>query len=292
VTSSGILIDQQQPHLLQNPENLQPNANSSLGLGFYDQAGISNPALGDYYQIQTPNTPNNVPEEMMVMAWGLAANGLVPQVQIYDSHHNAIAAQVIRNGNSFFSLEIPNALPGQNYVVEVSALNPSGSGATGNYAVGVEFNSNSFVSLTTCATGKLTAAASQQFETLQVNQTCGIAFVLAAQAFGQGNAQVQMTICDANGNVVFSLVVCAGQQAVSGTAYLSSGTYTICFTAVISNPSPSLNVVYQLMGDVLSDPMGPALVPNGTSPSTSTTTQPSGTTALAPVVAGTTAIHG
>jgi hypothetical protein len=287
-TSNGILIDPHQQHLFQNAENLNPNTVNGLGLGFYDQAGISNPTVGDFYHIHSPNTQNNVPKEMMVMAWQLTANGLAPAVTVYDHNDNVLAGQVIGNSGGFFSLDIPNAAPGQDYVVEVSALNPTGSNATGNYAFGVEFNSNPAVDLTRCVTGTLTAAAPQQLEQLQVNQTCGIAFVLAAS--GQGNAQVQMTIYDANGNVVFSLVTGAGQQAVSGTAYLSSGTYTICFSAVVNNPNQPLNLSYQLEAGILSDPMGPVLVPNGTPASNSTTTQSSSTTSLGPVVIGTTPI--
>jgi hypothetical protein len=77
-----------------------------------------------------------------------------------------------------------------------------------------------------------------------------------------------MTICDANGNVIFSLDGGAGQQ-VSGVAYLLSGTYTLCFTAVTKSPGNSLSVTYQLEAALLSDPIGPVPVipaPIGFSP--------------------------
>jgi hypothetical protein len=285
-----ILGDPHQQHQLQSPESLSPNANG-LGLAFYDQGGISSSALGDYYKVHTPNTPNNVPEQMVVMAWGLGGNALTPQVQVYDNHANAVPAQVIGNGNGFFSVNIPNAVPGQDYVVEVSALSSGSLGTTGNYAVGVEFNSNSCVDLSTVAAGQLTAALPQQVETLQVNQSGGIAFLLAAQsATAQGNTQVQMTIYDANGNVVYSLDAGAGQQ-VSGSVYLLSGTYTISFTAVANSPNSSWNVTYNLEADLLSEPIGPLAVQNGTA-STSTTTRPPTTTiVLAPVVVGTAPIY-
>jgi hypothetical protein len=287
--SNGILVDSHQQHQLQKPENLAAVSGNGLGLTYYAQAGISNPSLGDYYQVHTPNTSDNAPEEMMIMAWGLGANGFAPQVQVFDSHGNVVPAQVIGNGNGSYSLDIPNAAPGQNYVVKVSSENQSGPNAAGNYAIGVEFNSNPLVNLTTYTMGTLSAAAPRQFESLQVNVSGGMQLVLSAQGSGQSTAQVQMTICDADGNTVLSLVTTASQQTVSSAAYLFSGSYTICFELL--NPDPSIDAAYLLQGDLLSDPMGPMPVSNGTSSGQTTTTTTSGTSTLAPVIVGTTAIY-
>jgi hypothetical protein len=288
--ANGILTDSHQQHHYQNAENLHLNTNVAMGLAFYAQGGISDPSTGDFYQIQSPNTPGNAPVEMMVTAWQLSLNGLAPQVTVYDDHGNVVSSQVSGNANGVFSVDIPNAVPNQHYIVEVSALNPSGANATGNYAVGVEFNNNAFVNLTTFVTGKLTAASSQQWLSLQVNNTCGLQLVLAAQSPGQGNAQVEMIIYGANGASVVNLTTAGGQQAVSGTVYLAAGTYTIYFVEVIGDCSKS--VTFQLSLDILSDPMGPAPVPNGTPSGSSTTTPSSTTTASAPVVAGSMPVHG
>jgi hypothetical protein len=72
----------------------------------------------------------------------------------------------------------------------------------------------------------------------------------------QGPGQVQMTITDATGNVVFSLIANAG-DTVGGTAlFLAPGQYTITFTAIASAGSP---LTYELYGTTLSDPIGPVL---------------------------------
>src|SRR5207253_1817585 len=109
------------------------------------------------------------------------------------------------------------------------------------------------------------------YQALTVNQSAGMQFVLnnntAATAVP---SQVQMLIYDQSGNLVFRLTANSGQPAVSGVAYLTAGTYTVCFAAVAQDgaAAPALN--YSLYTDVLSDPIGPEILPS----STPTTTTP------------------
>jgi hypothetical protein len=69
-----------------------------------------------------------------------------------------------------------------------------------------------------------------------------------------GNASVELTITDQSGNVVFDLVAPAG-QTVSASVLLPPGAYVARFTA----SSAARPLTYNLQGNSLTDPIGPAL---------------------------------
>jgi hypothetical protein len=242
--------------------------NSSLTtLDFSYRASLGTPTEADYYKVRSPANPA---QEMIVVAAASDFNGLVPRADVYDSSGAPVAAQVIANQDGFFGVRINAPLPGADYYVEVSAQDPAGSRSTGNYLLGIDFNAAPAVALQSYASGALTAEVPQQIQTLNVSQASAFQFVLAADAGGATDVQVQMTISDASGNVLFQLVSFAGQPASSGVAYLPAGTYTVGYVAVAaSGPLPAA-VSYALQGWVVSDPIGPALL-YSTTTSTNTT---------------------
>jgi hypothetical protein len=257
--------------------------NSSLTtLDFSYLSSISAPADVDYYKVHSPGTVNGAPQEMVVMVSATDFNRLAPRADVYDASGALVSAQVIGNDHGFFSIRIASALPGSNYYVKVSALDPSGSHNVGNYLLGIDFSATPTVSPQSFASGALPSVSPQQFQTLSVGRATAFQFVLAADAGGAAGVQVQMAIYDQQGNLVFQLVSEAGQPASSGVAYLTAGTYTVRYVAVARSGALPPLVSYSLQGWVLSDPIDPVLVGSPTSPTG--TTDPSGYTWSAPLL--------
>jgi hypothetical protein len=241
-------------------------------LDFSYQSSISDPTDVDYYKVHSPATVNGSTQQLIVVVSGSALNGLVPRADVFDGSTAPVASQVLGNAGGFYSLLITNAVPNADYYVKVSALAPGGHHNVGNYLLGIDFSATPTVAPQSFASGALTPTAAQQVQTLRVTQASAIQFVLAANAGGAADVQVQMSIFDANGNLVFRLVSYAGQPASSGAAYLTPGTYTISYVAVPRNGALPPSVSYGLQGWSLSDPIGPTLVGSTSSPTTTTDT--------------------
>jgi hypothetical protein len=70
---------------------------------------------------------------------------------------------------------------------------------------------------------------------------------------------VQMTVLDANGNVVAQQTATPGQPSAPSSALLGPGAYTVRFTVVFPDGTPAAPVSYALLGTSLSDPIGPVV---------------------------------
>jgi hypothetical protein len=241
--------------------------NSSLTtLDFSYQGIISSAADVHYYKVFSPATAGNSPPELLVMVSATNVNGLMPQATVFDASGAAVPAQVIANDHGFFCIQIANTQPNAAYYVEVSALNPSGSAAVGNYLLGLDFNATPTVQLQQFAAGALAAATPANTQTLSVSQSSALQLVLAAGA-GTSGVEVQMSIYNANGALVFQLASYGGQPATSGVAYLTAGTYTVLYQVASIMPLAS-PVSYALQGWTVSDPIDPILVGSTTGTST------------------------
>src|SRR6185312_7461165 len=70
---------------------------------------------------------------------------------------------------------------------------------------------------------------------------------------------VQMTVQDRLGRVVYALTATAG-DAVSGPAlFLTPGAYTVRFTVLGVPGGAGAALSFRLLGEVVSDPIGPAI---------------------------------
>jgi hypothetical protein len=74
-----------------------------------------------------------------------------------------------------------------------------------------------------------------------------------------------MTITDANGNVVFSLLAPAGQTVTGLRLLLAPGAYTVNFAAVTPGGTPAA-LTFQLFGAAITDPIGPVIWDPTTTP--------------------------
>ena len=67
---------------------------------------------------------------------------------------------------------------------------------------------------------------------------------------------VTLAIYDQSGNQVFTIDAPTGQPPTTGVVYLPTGTYTVR-TSIKSSSGLFLPVNYSLLGEILSDPIGP-----------------------------------
>ncbi len=229
----------------------------------------------DSYRVRTDKFAAGTPVTLNVMVWGLDANPVDARVRVYDASGNPVAFQVLSNDRGLFSVQVLNAVAGQDYFVQVSAREGAVK-ATGTYFFAADFNTLTpmvfdNIANGTAAAGTTTTATSAA--TLTLDEAGLFQFALGANSQKAGDA-VKMTVYDANGKTVFSLTSVAGRLPVTTTQFLMAGTYTVVYSAPKSN---SGLVGYGLFLMQLSDPVGPYATstsspPSSTSPDSTTST--------------------
>jgi hypothetical protein len=232
-------------------------------------SAISNPSATTYYRVQSAPAAAGQADVMTVSVMAQFASALSPQVLVFDSHMNAVAATVLTNANGVIIVQVANAQPNASYLIMVGAAQRPNKANTGAYLLDVTFGRTAAPANQTYAANTLTAAAPQNVRSLTVSQNQLFSFVLSANTGGSTQAaEVQMLIFDANGKEVYSQIAYAGQQATTGNVYLQSGTYTVRFIAIPKTPGQLPPLFYTLAGLVLSDPQGPQPVDSTSSSST------------------------
>jgi hypothetical protein len=218
--------------------------------GHYEVIDHLGEGVSAYYQIQAPASASGAPLVLTAAVNALSVSGSTAQVQVLDSQGNPVAANVLANGNGTYTIQAGNILPGQTYYLALSVRGEAEG--NGNCSLVVDFSQPPALSRS-FASGTLTTAAPQQTNTLYVAQTQLFQFALGVTGSSpRSRGSVEMTITDQSGNVVFDLVGPAG-QTVSGSVLLPPGEYTVRFTSSGSRP-----VTYNLQGNSLTDPIGPA----------------------------------
>jgi hypothetical protein len=219
----------------------------------YETIGsVSGPGDVAYYRVNAPNVSGNSGYVVTATVRAVGDNGVVPRLTVLDQNLSPVAAQVLANGDGTYTVQAAG-LRSSHLFLEVQPDASSGRVA-GNYALSATFG-QAAADLTTFAGDNLGASGAQSYN-LYVAESQLFQFLLSADAAGaQAGSAVQMSLMDANGNVVFSLSAGAGQTVSGDTLFLTPGTYTVRFSA--AGPVPALS--YQLLGESISDPIGPAL---------------------------------
>jgi hypothetical protein len=238
--------------------------NMSTGYTTFLYGGvISSSTDVDYYVLKSPNTSGIYSYTMTTDAWAADANGLNPVVHVFDSHGKPLAAQVLANSPGLYTLQLANVVPNTSYYVEV--VGGVGSpNSPANYTLAVEVDTSTPVSLTMLGSSTLTAAASTDTATLTMTENGLFNFVLGAGATTSTDAVVSMSVYDSSGSVVLSLNVSAGQPPETAITFLAAGTYTLCFSASSASGGAPAAYDYWLVGQLLSEDIGP-LYTGGTS---------------------------
>jgi hypothetical protein len=227
--------------------NLAPHAPTDQRFDATYRGVIEDATDKDTYRVWTNSYPAGTPVNLDVIVWGTDATPVNPRVAVFDAAGRPVAVQVLSDDTGLFSLQLPDAVAGQSYYVQVAARTPGGAGGTGGYFLGADFNRSALVAYDAAGGGALAAGATAS-SSVTVTRAALFQFALAADA---GSA-VTMTVLDSAGNAVFSLTAAAGQPPVTTVRYLPAGAYTVRYTAAASGP-----VTYDLYLLQLSDPVGP-----------------------------------
>lgn len=219
---------------------------------FRTTAGIATPADVDFYHVKAPSTQNNATLVLTASVRAVAPNGAVQRIEVYNAAGAHIPATVLSNGNGTFTVQAVGLPANADYYIRV------GGGAAGNYQLDLSFGSNA-TALDTFAAGTVPAGG-RVAAPLYVAKTQVFGFTLAAT--GPAGTPVTLTITDAAGNVVFTLVGIAGDTVSGVTGLLAPGEYQVSVAAAAS-ASP---VGFTLRGSAITDPIGPQLQDSATAP--------------------------
>ncbi|MGL4553182.1 MAG: matrixin family metalloprotease [Gemmataceae bacterium] len=205
--------------------------------------------------------------------WTADGSGFEPGLRVVDAAGNPVAFRRLVGGNGTTTVQLDRAVAGRAYFLEVT-LAGRATQDKGNYYVSASFGTRA-APLRTFAAGGLDEADRQDASRLYVAQAQLFHLLLTAGNEDPG-ARVRMTLTDANGQTVRTLVAAAGESVSGGSVLLTPGEYTVRFE--VENPNGS-RVSYRLEGAAKSNPIGPALDDPTLLPQYATPPQPTPTPA-------------
>lgn len=231
-------------------------------------ASISDSTDMDYYLITAPTNSNGSHDVMTITGRAIESGALDPNILVYNSAGKLVNAKVLTHQDGTFTIQVPDAVPGAAYYIEVLAQNPTGSNNIGNYSLSVDFRTP-VIHMIILDTGALQDSATDNSASptshadleLDLKVPMTIQFVLsvwtdpsAGTTTTTSDMTVQMTIKDSSGNVVAQLTTLAGQSQ-SVTLILPAGTYYITLQNMEQNPGgPTLD--FELDAIILSQGLG------------------------------------
>ena len=248
--------------LLNNLHHSDDTANTAVRLtstpGFtvnthYDAIGsLSDASDAVFYRVAIPGSQDNV---LTVTLRSLDPGGVAPQVALFDSNLNSLAGstQVLANGGGLYTVQVTGLKPGGNVYLDVNGASAPGA-VPGSYALEARFGATA-AALTDFASGNLAPAAPQTYN-LYIGQTQLFQFLLSAGPSAAPGETVEATILDAAGNVVFDLTADAGDVVSAPAVLLTPGAYTL---QIVASGGGDEAQTYDLFGQEISDPLGPAI---------------------------------
>jgi hypothetical protein len=208
-----------------------------------------------YYAVQAP--PGIGPAVMTVTVDAEGNRGVVPVLAVYDPNQNPVPFVVLLTGGFNYTIQAVNLLPGQTYYI-VASLPPAAGRHGGNFSLTVDFRQPAELPQT-FASGTLTGGAPTQAYQLYVALPQLFGWILSVADGAPAGTIVQMTVADANGVVVDQQTAGVGQPSAPAGVLLAPGAYTVQFTVVSPADTPAGPVSFALLGDALSDPIGPVV---------------------------------
>jgi hypothetical protein len=238
---------------------LAPTPGYALNTQYETVGSISTASNVNMYRIQTPNTQSGQNLVLTATVRALSPNGTLPQVAILDGNLNPVSSQVLANGDGTFTVQAAGLKPKGNFFLRVTP-NDSSTSNVGNYALDAEFGTAA-ADLSTFASGSLNPSTTQQSYNLYVGETQLMQLVLSAGAVGTpAGTAVQMTVTDSMGKVVYSLTAPAGDTVSGPALFITPGAYTVRFSPLGATGGIVPPVGYSLLGEGISDPIGPVSV--------------------------------
>lgn len=217
---------------------------------------ITGSSDADWYKI-TPNLPTATSGTLFVGTM-TTTNGLLPTVSVYNAQGQQLPAVVTMNEGGAYEVQLANATTGTTYYIRVAAANPTGSRNVGVYTLGATLVPVAPTSFASVVGDTLSTGEAVTYTQMQVNGDRLTQFALTATGGSTSTATaVRMTVFDANGRTVFTLVSVAGRPLTTGAVWLPSGTYTVVFNAATQNGSTFQGLEVSLAARKLSDPIDP-----------------------------------
>jgi len=258
------VLDGHTDDVLSSALGLQAPSNSDARFDAIYRGVIEDSTDLDSYRISTGKFPAGTLVTLNAIVWGLEASPLDPRIRVFDTAGQPVAFQVLANDRGLFSLQVPKAIAGVDYYIQVAARSPGGENDTGAYFLAADFNAIALLVFDGVTAGSV-YQGSPDSGSLNVEEAGVYHFVLAP--VGTGSGTVTMTVYDELGNVIFTLSATAGQPAVTTTRYLAAGNYTIRYTTASGSASNPLE--YSLYILQLSEGVGPYATSTSTPPSSS-----------------------
>src|SRR5262249_17185347 len=236
--------------LLRSATNLVQTVNGTSSQIYYNlRTSFSTGSDVDFYKIHAPSASGNDPVNLIATIWGLNGAKLNPRLDVYDSAGNRLNAQVLTNNDGSFTLQVLNVTPQADYYLRAS----SDTHAVGNYSMAVDFRGTA-VTFPMGASGSL-GGSDQTTSQLTVIQSQQIHLILSPASSASGGANLQLTVRDTAGNVVYQLKSAAGESQ-SGDIYLTPGAYTVTIGLISTTSSAAPTTLFRLQAIVMTDPVG------------------------------------
>ncbi|HEV3260453.1 MAG TPA: matrixin family metalloprotease [Gemmataceae bacterium] len=208
------------------------------------------------YSFQSPLSPSGAPLVLTLAVSGSGDSGALARVQVLDANQQPVAGQMLINGAGGYTIQANGLAPGQTYYLKLTPP-ASANGEDVNFSLVADFNQTPAL-LPVLAAGSMTTTTSPA-TALYVALDQVFQFSLsAADAGAPAGSAVQMTIADADGNVVFTLTAPSGQTATGLPVLLTPGAYTVRLSLLTPGSTPA-SLTFQLRGAPITDTIGPVI---------------------------------
>jgi hypothetical protein len=177
------------------------------------------------------------------------AGRAAPQVRLFNASGGERPVTVLVNGNGTYTVQATGLTTGETYELRVA-------GAAGNYGLTIDLGGQA-ATVDDYSAGQLDAGHFAR-QALYVAQPQLFQLQLSAAAAGPGGGTLRVTVTDEFGRVVLTVAARAGESVTGLGVLLAPGAYEIRYVNEGLAGSPPVS--FTLRGDVLSDPIGPALV--------------------------------
>jgi hypothetical protein len=215
---------------------------------------LTSPTESDWFRFTPAASAGGT---LTLSVWALAGGSLLPTVQVYDAAGTALPAEVVANDRGLYTIQVQNRGAGGTYYARVAAADPLGGRALGLYVLGTDLGAHPPTLYDSLARSTLTSAQSLAYSTMTVGEARLTQFALSATTGTGTAAAVRMSVYDANGKRVFTLVAAADQPLATGAVWLPSGTYTVVYNAATRSGAPLPALTFAVRKWERSSPIDP-----------------------------------
>jgi hypothetical protein len=227
---------------------------------FAAHSSLSTATDTDFFRVRA-NLPSGTSSGPLT-ASVVATSGLTdPVLEVFDRNLVPVSFRILTHDAGEFTIQVPDTEANRDYYVVVKH-GANGTDAAGNYSLGIDFGGPA-ITLPVLAGGVLTAAAPANLSRIDVPAGQVMHILLSVES--AVGAAIRMSIFDASNNTIDSRYASAG-DSTSMNVFLAAGTYQFLVGGGSTDAAPMPNLHYTIVGESLSDPVGPQAVAPGSPP--------------------------